>query len=132
MKKKNNLERPDPELLRQEISRMNEQSRFHRMLRSTIYTLIVVAAAAILVATLWIPVLEIYGASMTPTLNQGEYVLAVKGSSLEQGDLVAFYIGNKILVKRCTAGDHIRKRRHRYADRDCVCTDLYAGNAEGT
>lgn len=104
MKKKKNLERPDPELLRQEISRMNEQSRFHRMLRSTIYTLIVVAAAAILVATLWIPVLEIYGASMTPTLNQGEYVLAVKGSGLEQGDLVAFYIGNKILVKRCIAG----------------------------
>ena len=65
--------------------------------------LVVVAAIAVLVATTWLPVLQIYGSSMTPTLNEGEVVVSVKGSSFEQGDLIAFYYGNKILVKRCIA-----------------------------
>ena len=64
----------------------------------------VVAAVAVLVATIWMPVLQIYGASMTPTLNEGDIVLSVKGSDFAPGDLVAFYLGNKILVKRCIAG----------------------------
>lgn len=68
------------------------------------YTLVVVAAAAVLVATIWIPVLRTYGASMTPTLNEGDIVVSLKGADFQQGDLVAFYLGNKILVKRCIAG----------------------------
>ena len=64
----------------------------------------VVAAVAVLVATIWMPVLQIYGSSMTPTLKEGDIVLSVKGSGFEPGDLVAFYLGNKILVKRCIAG----------------------------
>ena len=62
------------------------------------------AALAVLVATIWMPVLQIYGTSMTPTLEEGDIVLSVKGSDWKQGDLVAFYLGNKILVKRCIAG----------------------------
>ena len=69
-----------------------------------IYTLIVVAAVAVLVATIWMPVLQIYGASMAPTLDEGDIVISVKGSDFAPGDLVAFYMGNKILVKRCIAG----------------------------
>lgn len=57
-----------------------------------------------LVATIWMPVLQIYGSSMTPTLDEGEIVVSIKGSDFEPGNLVAFYIGNKILVKRCIAG----------------------------
>ncbi|MDD5938632.1 MAG: signal peptidase I, partial [Clostridiales bacterium] len=72
-------------------------------MRSTIYTLVVVAAVAVLVATIWMPVLQIYGASMAPTLNEGDIVVSVKGSDFEPGDMVAFYLGNKILVKRCIA-----------------------------
>ena len=68
-----------------------------------IYTLIVVAAVAVLVATIWMPVLQIYGASMAPMLNEGDIVISVKGSDFEPGDFVAFYMGNKILVKRCIA-----------------------------
>ena len=63
-----------------------------------------VAAVSVLVATIWMPVLQIYGASMAPTLNEGDIVISVKGSDFEPGDLVAFYMGNKILVKRCIAG----------------------------
>ena len=87
-----------------ELEREKYRRRYKRVLRSTIYTLVVVAAAAVLVATIWMPVLQIYGSSMTPTLNEGDIVVSLKGSDFEPGDLVAFYIGNKILVKRCIAG----------------------------
>ena len=106
MKNKANPPRelPSLEQLTAELERENYKRRYNRVLRSTIYTLIVVAAVAVLVATIWMPVLQIYGASMTPTLNEGDIVVSVKGSDFEPGDLVAFYLGNKILVKRCIAG----------------------------
>ena len=95
---------PSLEPLKAELNREKNKRRYKWTLKSTIYTLIVVAAAAVLVATVWMPVLQIYGSSMTPTLNEGDIVVCVKGSDFEPGDLVAFYIGNKILVKRCIAG----------------------------
>ena len=106
MKSKTNPPREIPSLeqLTAELERENYKRRYNRVLRSTIYTLIVVAAVAVLVATVWMPVLQIYGSSMTPTLNEGDIVVSVKGSDFEPGDLVAFYLGNKILVKRCIAG----------------------------
>ncbi len=65
--------------------------------------LVVVAAIAILVATLWLPFLRIYGTSMTPTLTDGEVVVCMKTSRFSQGDVIAFYYNNKILVKRVIA-----------------------------
>lgn len=97
------LEVPDIELLKKELDRVNYKTKYRSVLKSTIFMLVVVAAIAVLVATTWLPVLQIYGSSMTPTLNEGEVVVSVKGSSFEQGDLIAFYYGNKILVKRCIA-----------------------------
>ena len=104
MKQKKPLEMPSQELLEAEVKRVRYRKRYKNVLRSTVYTLVVVAAAAVLVATIWLPVLQIYGASMNPTLDEGNIVVAVKGSGFQQGDLVAFYIGNKILVKRVIAG----------------------------
>lgn len=98
------MDYPTVDQLTAELERVKYQSRFGAVLRSTLYTLIVVAAVAVLVATIWMPVLQIYGASMTPTLNEGDIVVSLKGSEFHQGDLVAFYLGNKILVKRCIAG----------------------------
>ena len=97
-------ELPSLEQLTAELEREKYKRRYKRVLRSTIYTLIVVAAVAVLVATIWMPVLQIYGASMAPTLDEGDIVISVKGSDFAPGDLVAFYMGNKILVKRCIAG----------------------------
>ena len=97
------LEVPDIELLKKELDRVNYKTKYRSVLKSTIFMLVVVAAIAVLIATTWLPVLQIYGSSMTPTLNEGEVVVSVKGSSFEQGDLIAFYYGNKILVKRCIA-----------------------------
>ena len=97
-------ELPSLEQLTAELEREKYKRRYKRVLRSTIYTLIVVAAVAVLVATIWMPVLQIYGASMTPTLDEGDIVISIKGADFAPGDLVAFYMGNKILVKRCIAG----------------------------
>ena len=92
-----------------ELKRERYKRRYHRVFRSTVYTLITVAAIAVLVATLWMPVLRIYGSSMTTTLQDGEIIFTVKTSNFEQGDIVAFYYNNKILVKRiiCGSGDWI-------------------------
>ena len=95
---------PSVEQLKAELGRERYKKRLKRVLRSTIYSLIVVAAVAVLVATIWMPVLQIYGSSMTPTLTEGNIVVSVKGSDFEAGALIAFYLGNKILVQRCIAG----------------------------
>lgn len=104
MKKKVINERPSSDQIEAELKRVKYKQRYRVVLKSTIYTLITVAAIAVLVATLWLPVLQIYGSSMTPTLQDGEIVISVKTSDLEQGDIIAFYYNNKILVKRFIAG----------------------------
>ena len=106
MKKKRTVpkELPNLEQLKAELHREQYKKRYSSVLRSTIYTLIVVAAVAGLVAVLLLPVLRIYGSSMSPTLSEGDIVVSVKGTDFEAGDLVAFYVGNKLLVKRYIAG----------------------------
>ena len=104
MKKKIVNERPTVAMLEAELKRVKYKQRYRVVLKSTIYTLITVAAVAVLVATLWLPVLQIYGTSMTPTLQDGEIVFSVKTADLEQGDIIAFYYNNKILAKRVIAG----------------------------
>lgn len=98
------LETPSVEQLEQQLKQERYKIRYQYALRTTIYTLLAVAAMAILVATLWMPVLQIYGSSMTPTLSEGQLVVSVKSKNFEQGDIIAFYYNNKILVKRIIAG----------------------------
>lgn len=98
-----NERRPSIAELEAELNRVNYKNRYQSVLRSTVYTLITVAAVAVLVATLWLPVLQIYGSSMTPTLQDGEIVFSVKTTDLESGDVIAFYYNNKILIKRVIA-----------------------------
>lgn len=87
-----------------ELNRERYKNRYKKTLKSTIFALITAAAAAVLVATLWLPVLQIYGSSMTPTLEEGQIVLSLKTDKMEQGEIVAFYYGNKVLLKRYIAG----------------------------
>lgn len=98
------LKTPNSDELERELNREQYKNRYNRTLRSTIVVLITAAALAVLVATLWLPVLQIYGSSMSPTLQEGEIVVSVKDSDFKQGDIVAFYYGNKLLVKRYIAG----------------------------
>ena len=88
----------------QELKREQYKNRYQRTLKSTVFALMTAAAAAVLVATLWLPVLQIFGSSMLPTLQEGQIVVSVKVQKMEPGDIVAFYYGNKVLVKRYIAG----------------------------
>lgn len=90
--------------LENELKRENYRSKYFKILTSTIYALIIVAAVAAIVATLVMPVLQISGSSMTPTFQEGEIVFSIKTKNLKPGDIIAFYHGNKILVKRVIAG----------------------------
>ena len=99
-----NISMPTQEQLQIELNRIKRKNDYNKALSSTIYALVVVAALAVLVATLWLPVLKIYGSSMTPTLSDGNIVISVKTGDLNRGDIIAFYYNNKILVKRVIAG----------------------------
>lgn len=90
--------------LEAELNRTKYRHRYHRVLRNTLGTLITVAATAVLIAVLLFPVLQIYGSSMYPTIQEGQIVVSVKGADFTQGDVIAFYYNNKILVKRMIAG----------------------------
>lgn len=100
---------PTTELLEKELKRELYKRRFRRVLRSSFNALIIVAAVAALIATLLLPVLQIAGTSMEPSLNDGDIVLLAKTDRLETGDLCAFYYSNKILIKRIIGvpGDYI-------------------------
>ena len=97
-------ELPTLEQVERERDRLKYKSRYGSMLKSTAAILIVVAAVAVLIATLWMPVLRIYGTSMVPTLENGQIVVSVKTTDFKPGDIVAFYQGNKLLIKRYIAG----------------------------
>lgn len=102
-KHKKTKEIPSIEQLEKELRRERYRHRYGSTMRSTVYILITVAAAAVLVATLWMPVLQIYGTSMGSTLEEGEIVISVKSPAISRGDIIGFYYNNKLLVKRVIA-----------------------------
>lgn len=94
---------PSTSEFEKELARERYKRRYGKTLRSTVYILIIVAAVAVLVATLWMPVLQIYGTSMSPTLLEGDIVVSVKSPDINKGDIMGFYYNNKLLVKRVIA-----------------------------
>lgn len=103
------METPTIAQIREELQKEQYKHSYGRVLRSTVFSLLVVAAAAALIAVLLLPVLQITGTSMSDTLQDGDVVVAWNGSSYKTGDVVAFYYNNNILVKRviATAGDWV-------------------------
>lgn len=91
---------PSVRQLEEELKREKYRGRYKRLLRGTVSTVLVVIAAAVLISNLLLPILRIYGSSMSPTLVNGNIVTALRGGSYERGDIVAFYYNDKILVKR--------------------------------
>ncbi len=92
-----------------ELIRVRYSERYRKLLKNTVFSLLVVAAVSVLIATLFLPVLEIYGNSMNPTLVNQDIVVSVKTDSLVQGDICCLYYNNHILVKRviAVAGDEV-------------------------
>ena len=99
-KEKKPLSIPTVNQLENEILREKYNRKYKQVLRSTIYSLIVVAAVAVLIATLAFPVLQISGSSMEPTLNDEEIVVLLKTTNMKQGELCCFSYQNKLLIKR--------------------------------
>jgi signal peptidase I len=94
---------PSLERLEEELGRERHKRNYLMALRNTVFSLLVVAAAAVLVAMLVLPVLQITGASMTDTPQDRDIVVALRGTNCKTGDIIAFYYNNNILVKRVIA-----------------------------
>lgn len=94
---------PTVDQLEHELRREQHKRSYRSTLLSTVSALVIVAAVAVLVSMLALPVLQVVGESMTPSIFQGEIVVAPKGSAFQKGDVIAFYYNNKILVKRVIA-----------------------------
>ena len=103
------VEAPTLEQLEAELKKEQYKRNYGRVLRSTIFSLLVVAAASVLIAVLLLPVLQINGTSMTETLQDGNIVVALNSKKFSTGDVIAFYYNNNILVKRviAAAGDWV-------------------------
>lgn len=108
-KRDKQLNIPSEELLTAELKREQHKARYRQTLKSTAFSLLVVAAVAVLIAMLLLPVLRITGTSMTDTLDDGDIVLAVRTADFQTGDVIAFYFNNDILIKRviALAGDWV-------------------------
>ncbi len=100
---------PSLEEIQQEMTRVKSQGRYQQALRSTVSTIVVVAALAVLVAVLLLPVLRVIGTSMQPAFQPGDIIVAYKTDSFQPGDLCCFYYNNKLIVKRVIAmgGDKV-------------------------
>lgn len=92
-----------------ERENIKHKRAYGKALRGTVYVLVVVAALAVLIATLFLPVLQISGTSMEPTLHDDELIMLVKTDKLKLGELCAFSYQNKVLIKRIIAvpGDRV-------------------------
>ena len=102
-KPKETVEIPSLPEIQGERKRIRRDAYYWQALRGTVAVLVVVAAVAVLIATLFLPILQISGDSMSPTLKHDEIVVLLKTKKLERGDLVGFYYQGKILIKRVVA-----------------------------
>ena len=108
-RKQGEVSLPTKKQVETERKRYRRKKAYNKALRGTVYVLTIVAAVAVLIATLILPVLQIEGTSMEPTLSNGDIVLLTKTTRFNRGDLCGFTWNNKLLIKRVigTPGDWI-------------------------
>ena len=99
-RKKKEVSLPTKKQVETERKRYRRQKAYNKALSGTVYVLTIVAAVAVLIATLVLPVLQIEGTSMEPTLHNGDIVLLMKTNRFDRGDLCGFTWNNKLLIKR--------------------------------
>ena len=100
LRRKKEVSLPTKKQVEAERKRYRRQKAYNKALGGTVYVLTIVAAVAVLIATLILPVLQIEGTSMEPTLSNGDIVLVAKTTRLDRGDLCGFAWNNKLLIKR--------------------------------
>lgn len=99
-KKEKEVSLPTKKQVETERKRYRRQKAYNKALRGTVYVLTIVAAIAVLISTLVLPVLQIEGTSMEPTMSNGDIVLLMKTTKFDHGDLCGFTWNNKLLIKR--------------------------------
>ena len=102
-KQKKDISVPSLGEIQTERKRIRRESYYRQALRGTVSVLLVVAAVAVLITTLFLPILQISGDSMSPTLEHDEIVILLKTKKFDRGDLIGFYYQGKILLKRVIA-----------------------------
>lgn len=102
-KPENTITVPSLDEIQRERKRIRRGAYYRQALRGTVSVLVVVAAVAVLIATLFLPILQISGDSMSPTLEHDEIVILLKTKEFDRGDLIGFYYQGKILLKRVVA-----------------------------
>ena len=100
MEEEKKIDIPTTEQFEAELKRLRYRENFIKTLWSTVSSLIVVAAIAVIISTMLLPVLRVTGTSMNPTLQNDEILLCSKLGEIERGSIVAFYYNNKVLIKR--------------------------------
>lgn len=100
---------PTLEQLEAELAKETYKNNFAKVMRNTIFFLVVVIAVAVIVAVLILPVFQISGTSMTETLQNGDIVVGINSKDYKTGDIIAFYYNNNVLIKRviASAGDWV-------------------------
>lgn len=102
-KPENDIDVPSLDEIQSERKRIRRKEYYRKALRGTVAVLLVVAAVAVLIATLFLPILQVSGESMSPTLEHDDIVVLLKTQDFERGDLIGFYYQGKILLKRVIA-----------------------------
>ena len=102
-RRKDRVAVPSIEDIQTERKRIRRGTYYRQALQGTVSVLVVVAAIAVLITTLFLPILQVSGDSMSPTLEHDEIVVLLKTKKFERGDLVGFYYQGKILLKRVIA-----------------------------
>ena len=107
MARKKKISFPDLDAIQKEMQRSKSQTKYHQALKSTVGTIVVVAAIAVLVASIFLPVLRVTGTSMQPNFSPGNVLVAMKTKDYVPGDVCSFYYNNKLIIKRviATGGD---------------------------
>ena len=95
--------------IKKELNKEKYKNSFSKILINTLFVLIIILAIGSIITTLFMPVVEVTNSSMIPLINDGDIVLTYKTNKFKQGDVVAFYHGNKILIKRVIgiSGDYV-------------------------
>lgn len=93
-------EMPSVALLEEALENEYYKRDYYNAIRSTVFVLITVTAIALLIATLILPVIRIYGSAMEPTINDDSIILCSKTSHPERGNVLVFYYNNKIVIRR--------------------------------
>lgn len=79
------------------------QSQMFKRTLKIVLVVIVTVSLLLNLFTFILPIVKYYGSSMSPTLEDGQILIVNKIAEVKNGDVIAFYYNNKIIVRRVIA-----------------------------